>query len=439
METIRSYAVRKVIQHPKRRYPPDYEQRQFAPILAAMEATPTPEFVPLETAEAAQTGTGAQRAGGAHLNLSLLGIAIALGLGLELLGPPWVRSIFSSVQLGTPGFVPAMLAALLAAVILHEAGHLVAAYLLNFEILGISLGPWRLQRLHGRNNIQFSGMKWLSCAISAVPRDMGHWHLKMMIVVAAGPGATLLAGIAASFAAATGRPESWPTLFWSLLAQFNFFLFVLGLVPNGSQATVRNDATLFLTVMREGCEAEEIRLYHRVAQLTLEGLEPSYYPESLLRELATRRGRADFNVLSARTMTEWALDSGDLRLAEAWDRQALKQSEKCDARVRNAVLASSACFDLLFREDLEEAHRKLASVDTKALFPPSFAYRVSAARLLAEGKAADVPRQVIRAQYALPLGVPYYNFERKLLERLHLKALAALPPRQASCYTTHAA
>jgi hypothetical protein len=51
------------------------------------------------------------------------------------------------------------------------------------------------------------------------------------------------------------------------------------------------------------------------------------------------------------------------------------------------------------------------------------AYRARAAWLLANNRLAEVPAQVIRAQYALPHGLPYYDFERMLLSRLHLKAL----------------
>jgi hypothetical protein len=227
-------------------------------------------------------------------------------------------------------------------------------------------------------------------------------------------------------------------MFWSSLAQFNFFLFVLGLIPNGNKAPVRNDATLFLALKRNAREAEEMQLYHQAVQLTFAGVRPRDYSESLLEQLANWRGRAETNVLIARTMVEWAADCGDLRLADAWDQQALEQSQHCERRLRNSALASSACFDVLFRQDPAAAHRKFAQVDFDSLFPPSFSYRVKAARLLADNQPARVPAQIIRAQYALPRGVNYYNFERMLLEKLHLQALALLPQTQTTCYTSHA-
>jgi hypothetical protein len=52
--------------------------------------------------------------------------------------------------------------------------------------------------------------------------------------------------------------------------------------------------------------------------------------------------------------------------------------------------------------------------------------------LLANEQTAQVPAQVIRAQYALPRGLPYYEFERMLLGRLHLKALGVAEGSLAS-------
>jgi hypothetical protein len=137
-------------------------------------------------------------------------------------------------------------------------------------------------------------------------------------------------------------------------------------------------------------------------------------------------------LLAARTLTEWALESDDQVRASVWERRALEQSEQCDARLRNSALAASACFDVLFRDDSAAAREKFVKVNFDALFPKYFAYRARAVWLLANNRTEQVPAQVIRAQYALPLGLPYYDFERMLLGRLHLKALGVVEDRLAS-------
>jgi len=352
----------------------------------------------------------------------LLLVAVALGAIVEAVGPPWVQAIFRNVNFDGAGNVSAVLVALLAAVAVHEAGHLFMAWACNLEILGGKLGPLRLERLHGMRRISVSSSGLFSCAISAVPRSCSHWRERMMLVVAAGPAATLV-GLMGAASVSMFQPAGWAGKFWSALTLFHFLLFVLGLVPNGESARTRNDARLFLALSRDGPAARELNLYHRLAQLRLAAIRPSDYPASLMSHAAQCSGRPEANLLIARTLTEWALDSDDQAHAGLWDRRALEQGEHCDARLRNSALAASGCFDVLFRNDVAAARDKLQKVDFDTLFPKYFAYRARAAWLLANDRLAEVPAQVIRAQYALPLGLPYYDFERRLLGRLHLKAL----------------
>lgn len=244
-----------------------------------------------------------------------------------------------------------------------------------------------------------------------------------MLVVAAGPAATLLGTVGAASVAVFSAPTAWLGTFWSTLALFHFLIFVLGLIPNSESAKTRNDATLFLTLKRNGIAARELKLYHRLTQLRLAAVRPCDYPPALMSDAAQWKGRPEANVLIARTLSEWALDSDDLALAGIWDRQAVEQSESCDPRLHNSALAASGCLDVLFREDMAAAREKFLRVDFNDLFPRYFAYRARAACLLANDLRAQVPAQVIRAQYALPLGLPYYDFERMLLGILHLKAL----------------
>lgn len=363
---------------------------------------------------------------------TLLLIAVAVGVLLEAIGPRWVQAIFRSVNFDSFANASAILAALAAAVVTHEAGHLAMAWVCGFEILGGKLGPLRLERLHGTRKVSFSSSGLFSCAVSAVPRNGAHWRRKMMLVVAAGPVATLFGAIGAASVVVFSAPPAWLGAFWSALALFHFLIFALGLIPNGESAKARNDATLFLALYRNGTAAQELRLYHRLTQLRLAAIRPCDYPASLMSQAAQWKGRPEANLLAARTLTEWALDSDDQVLASVWERRALEQSEHCDARLRNSALAASGCFDVLFRDDRAAAREKFRKVDFDALFPKYFAYRARAASLLANNRSEKVPAQVIRAQYALPLGRPYYDFERMLLGRLHLKALGVVEDRLAS-------
>jgi hypothetical protein len=248
---------------------------------------------------------------------------------------------------------------------------------------------------------------------------MYRWRAAMLIVIAAGPSATLLSAMAAASFGAAGH------VFQTAFVQVSVLLFTLGLIPNGKGARTPNDARLFLDLLLHRPGAEEMELYVSLSQLVLEGVRARDYPEDLLLRLAAWRGRPESQIVFSQALVRWALDSDRISLADEWDSHALKLSELCDGRIRNSALASSGCFDVLFRDDLEAARIKFSRVDDGALFPRCFEHRSRAARQIAMGRLHRAPAQIIRAQYALPGGIAAYALERMLLDRLHMKVLLA--------------
>jgi hypothetical protein len=336
-----------------------------------------------------------------------------------------MSSLFGEFRLNSPGAVAALLLATAASVTIHELGHLLAAVAVDFEVLAVSLGPVRLRWLHGKYTVRFSAKRLFLGSISVVPKEMQNWRLQAMWIAAAGPLATLVTAAVAWIVLLSPSPYGAPHAFWSALAQMNLLIFVLGLVPNGSQASVRNDAALFSILFRNGREAQELEVIYLISQLRLYAVRPSDYPEPLMDRLAIQHAcRHETRVMAARVLSDWALDSGDLQMADDWDRQAIGHAVHCEPRLRNSALAASACFDVLFRGDKDSARAKFAEVDLEELFPPCFAHRARAARFLAFNQRHLAPAEVIRAQYALPRGLAYYDFERMLLEKIHLQALA---------------
>jgi hypothetical protein len=368
------------------------------------------------------------RPGGLRFHLLLLALALGLGSFLQVAGPPWARSIFDKVRIDSLSGMSALLLALLASILAHELGHLFAALFLNYQILGGSIGPFRVDWWNNRGRLgQFEG-GWSRCSISAVPLELHNcWRARMLMVVGAGPAVSLLFLLAAASVAlraplAADWAASWLTSFWSAAAEINFFLFILGLVPNGRAAAVPNDATLFLAVWENNEEAVDLFMCHQAIELALRRIRPQDYPSPLLRELANFECRPQTRLTVARRIVEWAADSGDIALAGEWDDCALAVSMNCTSRLANCALAESACFDVLFRQDLRSAVHKFAKVEFDELFPPPLAERARAARLVACGLPQRAEPHILRARNYLPPGNPYFDYERTLLDKLQSKA-----------------
>jgi hypothetical protein len=245
----------------------------------------------------------------------------------------------------------------------------------------------------------------------------------MLLVVAAGPAATLLTGIASALLLFTSRFDGWMLYFLASLTELSFFLFVLGLIPNGSKAQMRNDAQLCYSLFHNTVEAQEILLYHLVTQLGVSGIRPRDYPERLIRKLAVGRSRPDMSLIYAHTIILWAIDRGDIRTAEAWEQRAIELCERCDLRLRNLTLARSAFFDVLFRNNLVAARCKFAEVNLDVLLPSYLMHRAKAAYQVAAGNIEEALAEVHRAQFSFPARLPYYDFEQSLLGQLHKKAI----------------
>ena len=359
-------------------------------------------------------------------SLALLAGALVIGTAMQVFGPRWVRSLVEVVQLNSIGSASALLLALVTAMVLHEVGHLVAAVFFDFEILGGSFGPVRAVHLHGKWTAQFCSTRGFNGSISAIPRDNRAWRNRMLVVIAAGPAMTLLTGIAAATVLVLANANGWAAAFLGALTQFSFFIFVLGLIPNAATAKAKNDARLFSSVWRNGEEAEEIRLYHAVAQLSAAGVRPRDYPDAIIRKLAGARGRPEAGLLFASTIAMWAMDRGDIETADAWDERSLELSRLCDAAFENTALAKSACFDALFRDDLATAREKFRGVNFDRLTPECFKHRAKAAHSIAEGSFAEALAEVRWAERSFPKELPYYEFERMLMGMLVNKAAAGL-------------
>jgi hypothetical protein len=351
-----------------------------------------------------------------------------LGCGIEMAGPGWAQTVFRALSVTGASGVSAILAAVIAAVVLHEAGHLTAALALNFRLLGISLGPVRVSFWHGRRTWKLSPKNLLTGSVSAIPSDSKQWRARVLAVVVAGPAATFVTGVLAGYLLLAIHGPTWAISFLAALSQLSFFLFVLGLIPSSARSRVRNDARLFWILCRGGAEAEEIRTYHEIMQMETSGIRPSAIPASLIRKLAMPQSTADLELFCARTVVNWAIDCGDIATADAWDQYAFGISKRCDERLRNSFAASSACFDIAFRGNLNSARSKFATVQFDSLTPECFRHRAQAGYWLAAGDIPAALAEIARARYSFPAKLRYYEFETRLLAALHHEAVSMAAP-----------
>ncbi len=322
----------------------------------------------------------------------------------------------------------ALAAGLFGAVVLHEAGHLLAAIANDFEVVGVVVGPFRAVRLGTAWKLLLKTHRLFEASISAFPRTTENWKQRMMTVVAAGPVSTLVTGLLAAVALhAFGTGDNW--LVWLLRAftQVSFFIFVLGLVPNHKSLPCQNDAALFRSLWTNHPQAQEIFLYHLVLQQQARGVRPRNYPVGLIQLLAEFQGRTDFMAFFATTIALWAFDSNDNETGNSWDRRALDLCAQGGFQSRNLCTVNSACFDMIYRENPTSARAKLDQLDLRGIVSLQLRYRASAVAHLAGGRVPEALAIIARAGFTLPEHLKKFGVEHLLLTHLHAKALAKQP------------
>jgi hypothetical protein len=374
-----------------------------------------------------------RRRGEAVFIVWLLGAAVALLWTCRTYAPPFIRQWFVSLPFATSLDFVWLLAAAFCALIVHEMGHLLAALGFEFHFLGASVGPVNIQTMHGEWKISFVPRRIFSGSISAIPCTMEQWRGEMLIVIAAGPIFTLVAALLVASVGMSGQ------VFQIAFVQLSMLLFILGLIPNSQGSRRRNDARLFLDLAMHKHGAEEMEIYISLSQLVVKGVRPQDYPEILVAKMAAWRGRPESEYVFSQALVRWALDSDKVAVADECDLRALALAERCDSRIQDTALASSACFDVLFRDDLESARNKFERVDWSTLFPKSFAHRSRAAHQIALGRLYRAPAEIIRAQYALPRGIEACALDRAMLERLHMRVLLAPNPGTGGKFKTASA
>ncbi len=217
------------------------------------------------------------------------------------------------------------LSATLVTIAIHELGHLVAAWMVNYYVALILIGPFALARTN-------TGWRWrvgtdgkLGGAVLAGPLDAHDLRRRHLWVIAGGPLASWLWYILLLILSWTLKPSPglhWPTLIldgfvlWAGLACWlNLLPYQIGHIPNDSWqllALWRKDPQFLL----------HLRL-NRLATQSLAGARPraldSTTLDELIEKLAPKHGAAQAAVVAF----YHALDSGDHEAANRYLHKAL--------------------------------------------------------------------------------------------------------------------
>jgi tetratricopeptide (TPR) repeat protein len=139
----------------------------------------------------------------------------------------------------SPGisFLLYLMAVQLIQVIVHEAGHAVMAWAFGYKFAAICVGPVIFLNDGNGRGIQFQWARMIFPGghVGAIPNSDRNLRWKHIVVVAAGPTASLLVGLAALAAFVAAPQMPWRDYWWifSLTAALGLYDGIINLVPLG--------------------------------------------------------------------------------------------------------------------------------------------------------------------------------------------------------------
>jgi hypothetical protein len=284
---------------------------------------------------------------------------------------------------------------------LHELGHALGGWLVNFRLHLLAAGPLRWDRKPeggGRFSFNRSLSLWGGVAAStadpALAPGLEDLAKRMLVMVAGGPLVSLVSAVA-------GLGLGWLLVEGParlLLLLFGFTSLTIGaatLVPM-STGGFKSDGQRILELLRGGREAERF-----VANATLGSLAISLRPREWPREIVeTATGVSDdsFDGIAATWMRHsWHLDRREIGEAREWLEKALARAESWPEAGRPMIYSSAAYFYAIEAPDVAKA-REYSSRTQKAGFLPT------EGKILVEAAMAALAGESTKAQEAARRG-----------------------------------
>jgi hypothetical protein len=304
------------------------------------------------------------------LSIVWVGFGVGLGLGvlagvLRSMGHNELTNFLSSISSFRPFGLLLTIGGVAFTLIFQVLGQILASTVTGWKTTAVALGPLRLTRSGKRWRIGMAKTFWHS-SVTSVPRDARSPGWRLSVILAAAP-LSLLAAAAISLLAYMHLSGSASLRnYFAAATLFGFAAGLLSLVPNARSARVWNGARFCLALLTADPELQQ-----RVTTIRLSGLSqrarPRDFPLDLISAAAEPATDSLGAVVRASVIGSWCLDRKDFASAGAWYDRLAELAQYCVPAVKNAALASSACFDLAWKENPQDATRKLDDVKPELL------------------------------------------------------------------------
>lgn len=334
-----------------------------------------------------------------------------------------------------------LLVVIVAALAVHEAGHLLGGALVGFQALLFVVGPLRLQRRGAGWAVELNRNVGLFGGLAAsAPRDTHDLRRRMTVMAAGGPAGSILAGLLALaayrfFGAGAGAPDmAGATMLPLVLGGFGVLSLGLGVVTivPGRTSGFYTDGARVLRLLRGGHEAEAEVAIHALTALAMGGQRPREWDPTLVERALRLSPDTLFGVVARQSAFSHALDLGQADAAATHLEEALAHRGMLPRAVRPMLLAEAAWFLAEHGSEPGRARALLSESRGKPLFnrPQRLLAEAAVARLEGDEERARERLRAARSELRRALDTGMRILEEERVARLEARLAAGAPAAQ---------
>lgn len=210
---------------------------------------------------------------------SALWFALSIGIGLVTVrlilsfpGPETSSSSFTALLLSIP---VAFLLAYYITILIHELGHVIAAWLVDFQFVGLIVGPIKVWKNTDGLTVSYSGFKagQLQGRALSVPSDAHNLKRRLLWMFVGGPLATLLQLLVISLIGVLMNGLTVPYFVGHLITALNFsstLILLFTILPYNRQGIYSDGLRIWILLFDES-RAEFMVGFHRIVVASMSG------------------------------------------------------------------------------------------------------------------------------------------------------------------------
>lgn len=292
---------------------------------------------------------------------------------LAMVALPWFRSVAESLL--SHGIIAAALitclaipgAALLLALAAHEAGHFLAAWAAGFRLTPGEPDESAAGKFAASSKLYSCEGLRLGMA-SLEPRKLDHLSRRLLVVVIAGPLASLALPLLLEAFTQVVNTGGLAAFALHVLAGFSFLVGVAELLPDAGKGKF-SDGERVLMLLKNDAAAQRWVFVLQAQMALARGEHPRTWDEAALVKAAALDDESRDAVTARWLGYLWAAERQDITAATRYLEEALAAPAAASAGLRDRLFLEAAVFQAWFREDSAKARSWASKISTRNLAP----------------------------------------------------------------------